>query len=137
MSSRTTGRTRFAFALEAELGGQKLWLDYYVTSQSGGGVTLAARLLQNDLTVLRREVDRLARSVTVTRRITAPKAKPPDSTNRPHSQKPPRPRTSDLFPGTRGLPALGPPGFPREGPMIVPAISDRKLATGCFSATAP
>src|SRR5262249_59727223 len=65
-----------AFALEAEMGGQKLWLDYYVTSQSGGGVTLAARLLQDDLTILRREVDRLARSVTVTRRITAAQPKP-------------------------------------------------------------
>lgn len=64
-----------AFALEAEMGGQKLWLDYYVTSQTGGGVTLAARLLPNELAELRREVDRTARSVEVTRRITVPAAK--------------------------------------------------------------
>ncbi|MFO0930587.1 MAG: hypothetical protein U0736_26740, partial [Gemmataceae bacterium] len=60
-----------AFALEAEMGGQKLWLDYYVTSQANGGVTVAGRLLPGELAEMRREVDRVARSVEVTRRISA------------------------------------------------------------------
>jgi hypothetical protein len=59
-----------AFALEAELGKQKVWLDYYVTAQSGGGATIAARLGQEGLAELRREVEKLARSVTITKRIT-------------------------------------------------------------------
>jgi hypothetical protein len=58
-----------AFAVEAEMQGQKIWMDYYVTRQSGGGATLAARLTMNDLAELRKEVDRVARSVTITRKI--------------------------------------------------------------------
>ncbi len=58
-----------AFALEVELKGQKLWMDYYVTAQTLGGATIAARLLTGDLAALRKEVDRLARSVTITKRI--------------------------------------------------------------------
>lgn len=58
-----------AFALEAEVGAQKLWLDYYVTAQSGGGATIAARLHPDGLAELRREAERLARSVTITKRI--------------------------------------------------------------------
>jgi hypothetical protein len=57
------------FALEAEMGGQKFLMDYYVTRQAPGGVTLAARLLPADLAALRQEVGRIARSVVVTRRI--------------------------------------------------------------------
>jgi hypothetical protein len=54
------------FALEAEMGGQKFLMDYYVTRQAPGGVTLAARLLPADLAALRQEVERIARSVLVT-----------------------------------------------------------------------
>jgi hypothetical protein len=55
------------FDLEAEAGGQKVWLDYYVLRQAPGGATLAARLLPNDLVALRKEVERMARSVVVTK----------------------------------------------------------------------
>jgi hypothetical protein len=54
------------FALEAEMAGQKFLMDYYVTRQAPGGVTLAARLLPADLAALRQEVGRIARSVSVT-----------------------------------------------------------------------
>jgi hypothetical protein len=53
------------FALEAEAGGQRVLLDYYVTRQPSGGVTLAARLLPNDLSALQREVERIARTIQV------------------------------------------------------------------------
>jgi hypothetical protein len=55
------------FALEAEMGQQKFVMDYYVTRQNNGGVTLAARLLPRDLATLQKEVERIARSVVVTR----------------------------------------------------------------------
>ncbi len=58
-----------AFALEAEMQGQKIWMDYYVSRQAGGGATLAARLTMSELAELRKEVDRIARSVVITRRI--------------------------------------------------------------------
>jgi hypothetical protein len=57
------------FALEAEMGGQKFWMDYYVARQPNGGATLAARLPLRDLDALRQEVERIARSVAVTKRI--------------------------------------------------------------------
>jgi hypothetical protein len=55
------------FALEAEMGGQKLLMDYYVARQAQGGATLAARLAGADTAELRKEVERIARSLTVTR----------------------------------------------------------------------
>jgi hypothetical protein len=58
-----------AFALEAEMQGQKIWMDYYVTRQANGGATMAARLTMNELAELRKEVDRIARSVVITRKI--------------------------------------------------------------------
>jgi hypothetical protein len=57
------------FALEAQMQGQRIWMDYYVTRQTGGGATLAARLTMSDLAELRKEVDRIARSVVITRKI--------------------------------------------------------------------
>jgi hypothetical protein len=60
-----------AFALEAQMFGQKIWMDYYVTRQTGGGATLAARLTMSDLAELRKEVDRIARSIVITRKIEA------------------------------------------------------------------
>jgi hypothetical protein len=58
-----------AFALEVEMKDQKVWLDYYVTVGANGGATIAARLIPADLSELRKEVDRLARSLVITRRI--------------------------------------------------------------------
>jgi hypothetical protein len=55
------------FALEAEMAGQKFLMDYYVSRQSQGGATLAARLLPADQASLRKEVERIARSLTVAR----------------------------------------------------------------------
>ncbi len=60
-----------AFALEAELGKQKVWMDYYVTAQNGGGATIAGRLNLEGLGETRREVEKIAKSVTVTKRISA------------------------------------------------------------------
>jgi hypothetical protein len=57
------------FALEAEMGGQKFLMDYYVVRQDLGGATLAARLLPADLAALRKEVEGIARSLAVTRKI--------------------------------------------------------------------
>jgi hypothetical protein len=57
------------FALEAEVEGQKVVLDYYVARQADGGATLAARLLPDDLDALKKEVERIARSVSVTKKI--------------------------------------------------------------------
>lgn len=57
------------FALEAEMSGQQAWMDYYVIRQAAGGATLAARLLPADLAALRKDVERIARSVIVQRPI--------------------------------------------------------------------
>jgi hypothetical protein len=55
------------FSVEAEMGKQKFVMDYYVTRQTNGGATLAARLLPRDLAVIQKEVERIAFSVAVTR----------------------------------------------------------------------
>jgi hypothetical protein len=44
-------------------------MESYVTRQSIGGATLAARLQVGDLGTQRREVEQIARSVTITKRI--------------------------------------------------------------------
>jgi hypothetical protein len=54
------------FALEVDMNNQKSLMDYYVIRQDKGGATLAARLLPRDRDELRREVERIARSVTIT-----------------------------------------------------------------------
>ncbi len=57
------------FSLDAEVNGQKLFLQYYVTKQARGGVTVAARLVSGEgLTDLQKEVERVARSIEVTRK---------------------------------------------------------------------
>jgi hypothetical protein len=61
------------FGLEAELGGQRFLMDYYVTRQAAGGATLAARLVPADQAEARREAERLARSVVLSRPGTAGK----------------------------------------------------------------
>lgn len=61
------------FAIDTELSGQRAVLDYYVLRQPLGGATIAARLLPKDLDHLQKEVERIARSVTITSQIVAPK----------------------------------------------------------------
>jgi len=51
------------FALEAEMGGQRFVMVYYVARQAAGGVTVAARLKPSDAAVLQREVEGIARSL--------------------------------------------------------------------------
>jgi hypothetical protein len=53
------------FALDVELKGQRQLLDYYVLKQTAGGATVVARLLPNDQVAVRKEVERIARSVTI------------------------------------------------------------------------
>jgi hypothetical protein len=55
------------FATEAELNGQRFLMDYYVTRQSAGGATLAARLVPADRQTARREVEKLARSIVLSK----------------------------------------------------------------------
>ena len=55
------------FAFEAELGGQRLLLDYYVLHQKAAGATLAARLVAGDAKVLRPEVERIAKSMVLSK----------------------------------------------------------------------
>lgn len=55
------------FTLDAEMNRQRVILDYFIARQATGGATLAARLLPTDLAELQREVERIARSVVVTR----------------------------------------------------------------------
>ena len=57
------------FALEVELTGQKFLMDYHVSRQGGGGAVLAARLLPNEQAALQREVESIARSIVITKRI--------------------------------------------------------------------
>jgi hypothetical protein len=57
------------FGIEMEAMNQRSFMEYYVVRQKFGGVTIAARLLPNDLASLRREVERIARSVEITRPI--------------------------------------------------------------------
>ena len=51
------------FAIETEIAGQKIVMDYFVSRQASGGATLAARLLPTDLEALKTDVERVARSL--------------------------------------------------------------------------
>jgi hypothetical protein len=62
---RKLQETLEGFALEAELSGQRFLMDYYVARQPAGGVTVAARLVPADREAARRELEKLARSVTI------------------------------------------------------------------------
>jgi hypothetical protein len=54
------------FGFDAELGGRKLRLEYFVMRQGpAGGATIAATLLPADQAAVRSEVERIARSLTV------------------------------------------------------------------------
>jgi hypothetical protein len=51
-------------------GGQKVLMDYYVTRQTLGGATMAARLLPQDAPNLRKDVESIARSIAILRTVT-------------------------------------------------------------------
>jgi hypothetical protein len=53
--------------MEADMGKQRMWLDYWVIRQAQGGATVAARLSPTDLQSLRRDVQRIVRSFEITR----------------------------------------------------------------------
>jgi hypothetical protein len=55
------------FSLDVEANRQRFQMTYYVIRQAAGGATLAARLLPTDLPGLQRDVQRIARSVQITR----------------------------------------------------------------------
>jgi hypothetical protein len=58
------------FTLDVEVKGERVLMDYYVAKQDNGGATLAARLLPGkDLDAVRKEVERIAGSVTVTKAL--------------------------------------------------------------------
>jgi hypothetical protein len=57
------------FSIEAEMGGQAFVMDYFVSRQRDGGVVIAARLSPGDAATLQKEVERIARSATITRKI--------------------------------------------------------------------
>jgi hypothetical protein len=60
---------RERFAIEVEMGGKKALMDYHVSRQANGGAVLAARLLPGEQATLQQEVERIARTLVVTRRI--------------------------------------------------------------------
>jgi hypothetical protein len=57
------------FTIEADVKDQRIRLAYYVIRQPLGGATLAARLVPTtDITALERDVQRIARSLQITRK---------------------------------------------------------------------
>jgi hypothetical protein len=57
------------FNLDAEVNGQRAFLQYYVTKQTGGGATAAARIVPGDGEAeIRKEVERIVRSLEITRK---------------------------------------------------------------------
>ena len=57
------------FALETEAAEQKAVMDYYVVRQANGGATLAARLMSDDAGGAEKEVEGIARSLAITRKM--------------------------------------------------------------------
>jgi hypothetical protein len=58
------------FTIDVEVKGDRVLMDYYVAKQDNGGATLAARLLPGkELDAVQKEVERIARSITVTKAI--------------------------------------------------------------------
>jgi hypothetical protein len=57
------------FSLEVVIEGQRLGLVYFVSRQKDGGATLAARLLPQDLAGLTSDIDRIARTLVISRTI--------------------------------------------------------------------
>jgi hypothetical protein len=55
------------FTIDVHVKGDRVLMDYYVARQANGGATLAARLLPGkELEALQKEVERIAKSVTIT-----------------------------------------------------------------------
>jgi hypothetical protein len=75
LGSQAPGRLQEApkeldhFGLEVEAMGQRVQMEYYIARQGNGGVTIAARLLPKDLAALQKEVEGIARSLAVTKKI--------------------------------------------------------------------
>jgi hypothetical protein len=61
------------FSIDMESQGKPAVLEYYVIRQKLGGATLAARLLPTDAGTLRRDVERIARSLQFTKPFAEPK----------------------------------------------------------------
>ncbi|HEX5269740.1 MAG TPA: hypothetical protein VFW33_04595 [Gemmataceae bacterium] len=58
------------FTIDVEVKNDRVLMDYYVARQDNGGATLAARLLPGaELAAVQKEVERIAKSVTVTKAI--------------------------------------------------------------------
>ena len=55
------------FTLEVEMSKQKVVMVYLVTKETNGGATVAVRLLPDSRSVLEKEVEAIARSVTITK----------------------------------------------------------------------
>lgn len=67
---RVSDRPRLdRFALDAEVKQERVRLEYAVVGQPEGGATVAARLPWADREELRRDVDRVLRTLTITKRI--------------------------------------------------------------------
>ena len=57
------------FGIDAEFGKDKARLEYAILKQTDGGVTVAARIPAADAAVLKVEVERIIRSLSVTKTI--------------------------------------------------------------------
>jgi hypothetical protein len=57
------------FDILVETGGQKALMEYLIARQPNAGATFAARLLETDRDALAREVERIARSLTLKRKL--------------------------------------------------------------------
>jgi hypothetical protein len=57
------------FALETQAADQKAVMDYYVVRQANGGATLAGRLPTADLDAVQKEVEGIARSLAITKKM--------------------------------------------------------------------
>jgi hypothetical protein len=63
------------FGMDATFGADKVRLEYAVLAQSDGGVTVAARIPAADAGTLKPEVERVIRSLSVTKKIEEPPGK--------------------------------------------------------------
>lgn len=55
------------FAFDADLSGQRAWLDFYMVRQPMGAATISARVIQADQARVQAEVSAIARSIAITR----------------------------------------------------------------------
>lgn len=57
------------FTFDAEVGGQRVVMDYLLARQANAGATFAARIVETDRDALMKQVERMARSLTLSRRL--------------------------------------------------------------------